>query len=394
MAATATLVGRMAWDDSALTRGLKGSQDKMVAFAKKAGLLAAGAVALGKAKGFFGSSIDAFLTEEAAIKKWEGALRASGNEVVLNTEAMRKLGAEMQRTTVLEDDVVIGMGQMALSMGVTTDRMEETIRGAIGLSRAFGIDETAALKMAAGAMQGKFTMIGRYIPAMKAAKTEAEKMAIAQRAMANAFIVAQSEAESGSGKLTRLKNEWGDFKEQIGEALAPALIGAMHAISKAGIAMGNVFMGVFDSIKVAGMGTLTFLMSMNQVMAELQSMLPGQTGEDGKANVERAKQAIRESKETMAETAKGIGARFGGIGKDGAPLRPGEAGFGVDARTGMPSSAPAKVSAPAVQQAPATFFGQGKGSGGFATPSALDEMNGTLKSIDRTMRMQSSVTWK
>ncbi|MBK8233183.1 MAG: hypothetical protein IPK72_22020 [Candidatus Eisenbacteria bacterium] len=217
----------MAWDDSQLTRGLKGSEGKIAASGKRmsgamksaAGLF--GGFAVGS---FLKSSAQAFLQEENAIVKLRGALRASGADVDGATEMIRKLGSELQKTTTFEDDAVIGLAQMAMSMGVTTDKIEEVIKGAVGLSVAFGVSETTALKMSANAMQGKFTTLTRYVPALKNAKNEAEKMAIAQRAMANSFEVAREEAKSTSGQLTIMRNQWGDMKEDLGAKVAIPLM--------------------------------------------------------------------------------------------------------------------------------------------------------------------------
>ena len=77
-----------------------------------------------------------------------------------------------------------------------------------------------AMKMIANAFEGNYQMLARYIPALRTAKTEAEKMAILQEAMASGFQMATAEGETFGGRLEQLNNAQGDFLETLGQITA------------------------------------------------------------------------------------------------------------------------------------------------------------------------------
>jgi hypothetical protein len=113
--------------------------------------------------------------------------------------------------------------QMAAAQGITADKMEEATKGAIGLSKAFGINSRRAILGISNAMQGQFTTLQRYIPELRTAETEAEKMAIVQEKMAAGFEVAKAEADNGYGAMQQLNNAVGDYKETLGQSIAEGM---------------------------------------------------------------------------------------------------------------------------------------------------------------------------
>ena len=119
-----------------------------------------------------------------------------------------------------------------LNMGITADKIEEATKGAIGLATAFKIDLNTSMKMVALANKNEFTMLNRYIPELRKAKTETEKMAIVQRKMADGFKLAAREAQIGEGPLIQMRNAIGDVKEEIGNALLPMVLKSARAIKK------------------------------------------------------------------------------------------------------------------------------------------------------------------
>jgi len=100
--------------------------------------------------------------------------------------------------------------------------MEETIKQTIGLSKAYGVDLNASMKMVALARQGEFTMLNRYIPQLRALKTDTEKAAMTNKLLAAGFQVAKAETRTYAGQVAQLGNAWGDVKEKIFEQFLPA----------------------------------------------------------------------------------------------------------------------------------------------------------------------------
>lgn len=164
-----------------------------------------------------------FLEAEKASLALDQALRASGDTTLRNKKSMNDFSTEMQKLTAVEDDTTTGLLAFAMNMGLTATQAKQATKDAIGLNRAFGIDLQAGVKLAGGALQGNYDKLARYIPALKNCNTEAQKAAVYQQAMGNAFAQAEAYAQSGMGKLENLKNSLGNLSESIGKIIFDAI---------------------------------------------------------------------------------------------------------------------------------------------------------------------------
>jgi len=77
------------------------------------------------------------------------------------------------------------------------------------------------MRYSALALQGKTTMLGRYIPAIRMAANDAEKFAAIQATAARGMELAKDETKTFSGQLAQLRNNLGDVAERFGMALMP-----------------------------------------------------------------------------------------------------------------------------------------------------------------------------
>lgn len=163
-----------------------------------------------------------FAESENAVASLTAAIRANGKDIDTTIKSYSEFAGKMQELTTIEDDAVIGFLQLAESMQAPDAK--KATQDAIGLSKAFGVDMTAAIKMAVQAQNGQFTMLGKLNPAIKAAKTESEKAAIAHKMFADSFTVATAQAKVGLGPLEQLKNQIGNLTESYGKIIASALM--------------------------------------------------------------------------------------------------------------------------------------------------------------------------
>ena len=245
-------------------------------------LIAAGVVALGKA----------FAEQETANSRLASAFDAVGES---GSDAVKQWGAwatSIQRTTTLGDEEIMNLVTLGKVMGVTNDKLEEATKGAIGLAKAFGIDMTASMKMVALAQQGEFEMLARYIPALRAATTEAEKQDIVNRAMANGFKMAEAELDTLGGQWTALKGVIGDAMQEAGKAvgeggftdmikgLKEAIIELTEngAITSWAQNIAQTFRSLGAEIKQAKK-TIDLISQSNQARAQAKSEIIGERGE-------------------------------------------------------------------------------------------------------------------
>lgn len=161
---------------------------------------------------------NSFGEQERASNSLAQALRNNGKDVDTNLRKYEAFASEMQRLTNTGDELVMELLKVAETMRAA-DPMQ-AVKGAIALSKAFGIDMTTGIRMATLAQEGNFTMLARYVPALRTANGVAEQTAIYQKAIADGFNLATEEAKDSIGVTDRLKNSWGDLKEVFGEVIA------------------------------------------------------------------------------------------------------------------------------------------------------------------------------
>lgn len=157
-------------------------------------------------------SIDAFLVQEdisLKVSNTFGEYSKQINDAADATQALTRVGNEQyQKLAVL-----------ASNMGIANGQVNQTVQDSIGLAELFaasGLSQETAMKGLALARQGDYTQLQRYIPALKNANTEAEKQAILNDITAKGFDLAQKNAESYQGRLTQMKNAYGDLQEVVG----------------------------------------------------------------------------------------------------------------------------------------------------------------------------------
>ncbi|MFO8022492.1 MAG: hypothetical protein R6U65_08495 [Perlabentimonas sp.] len=248
------LKAKLGLDSSKYEKGLKGAKKKTSTFAsglKKLGALAAGAFAVKKIVDFGKAVINAADKQIQAEQKLKTAIEANGKSVDATFKSHARFASQLQKETTVGDETTLMLLQMAESM--SSDAPQQAAKGAIALSKAYGMNLQAALKGVTRAQQGDYQMLQRYIPAIKTAGTEAEKHAEFQKALANGYEVAKTEAKSGLGPLTQLQNAWGDIQEKIGAKLLPVLnkvaqwfMKQLPAIEKGFGAVRNAVVGVIN----------------------------------------------------------------------------------------------------------------------------------------------------
>ena len=197
----------------------KSTGDVAKAMLKKAAAAGAAAVSVRALVSLAKESVQLYGRQIQAENRLAAAIRTTGGEVADLLPKYKDFASEIQNITTVGDEATLELIGLGKQMGVTEDRIEEATRGAIGLSKAFGIDAQTAMRGVALAFEGNFTQLSRYIPALRTTNDEGEKLAILQRAMANGFEVAKAETESGFGALLQYQNAVGDLKEELGRAI-------------------------------------------------------------------------------------------------------------------------------------------------------------------------------
>ena len=181
------------------------------------------AISIGKAAGtaLIGAGTAIFTMAKKAISAWaeseqaynglSSALRANGESADAAIPALRNVAqAIMDETGASDESTVSMMGRLRM-LGVHTDKLGEAAKATMALS-SVGLEGEAAQRAVALAMQGNYSLLKRYVPALRTATTEEEKAAIVKELFAKGY-------EQQKAQLQTLTGQWGLMKTRLGEAM-------------------------------------------------------------------------------------------------------------------------------------------------------------------------------
>ena len=164
-------------------------------------------------------SVKAYGEQEKVERLLQKAMESTGQYSAAAFEELKRYASEIQNLTTVGDETSLKLMQLGLSMGVSSDKIKDATKYAIGLSKAYDLDLKSAMKMVALAFEGDFNMLQRYLPELKKLKDNTEKQAVAFKRFGEGWGIATEEAKTAEGALIQLNNIIGDFKERIGGAL-------------------------------------------------------------------------------------------------------------------------------------------------------------------------------
>jgi len=167
------------------------------------------------------ASVIAYDKQIQAVSGLSSQLEMNGKDVAKLLPEYKKFASELQNVTTVGDEMSLELMRVAEVMGSVDAK--GAARDAIGLSKALKVDLNSAIKMVALAQVGEFTMLNRFVPALRSAKTETEKYAIAQKLFADGFEKAKTEAKEGLGPLKQIGNTLSDLTEDFGEIISEAI---------------------------------------------------------------------------------------------------------------------------------------------------------------------------
>jgi hypothetical protein len=177
----------------------------------------------GKVSGAVADLLKTYSAQEESDRKLLSAIKAKTTAHAEYFEFLAQEADRIQQITLIGDEETQKLMSAAMNMGIAMNQVSSATKGAIGLAEKYaevGLTQQTAMKGIALAYKGEFTQLSRYIPELRTAADDAEKMEILQRSMAEGFDMASAAIETQTGKYVQLQNKYGDLKEIIGEWFA------------------------------------------------------------------------------------------------------------------------------------------------------------------------------
>jgi hypothetical protein len=170
-------------------------------------------------------SVKAFSVQEQAIAGLEGALIGLGKtpaQIDALTKSFSKLAAAIQDETGQSDEATLAMITQLTQLGVLENQMDQAARAVVAL-KSVGMEQQAAMKAVSMAIQGNYSMLQRYVPALRDATSEGQKAKIVNDLLSATYAQQQKQLNTVAGGWAAFKGRIGDTMELIGGAIVRGL---------------------------------------------------------------------------------------------------------------------------------------------------------------------------
>jgi hypothetical protein len=185
------------------------------------------------------ATVAALKAAYSAVSKWmqedarqERILRQGNFLFGERSKALWELSGAIENATGSEAEHNFELMQMAKTMGAADKNIERIIKGAIGLQTALGVDAASATKMLTLAIEeGEYSMISRYIPALRGVEDETEKQRILNETLAKSWGMATDNINTSEGATKKMWHAIGTLTDSIGKLLNTALLPLIKGIT-------------------------------------------------------------------------------------------------------------------------------------------------------------------
>jgi len=177
-----------------------------------------------------------FAKAEESARRLDAALARTGNLTESYRQKLHALASQLQETTAISDEDWLDALRKLTQFGADESNIDQSIEMVKNLAGIMDGDLASAATLVSRALQGNFTMLGRYGINIDAAASKTEKLAQLQRELA---LRGAGQLESATGTLAGqfrlLRQNVGDLMESLGGILSRTW-GLKWAIDKLNVA--------------------------------------------------------------------------------------------------------------------------------------------------------------
>ena len=226
---------------------------------------------------------NAFDTQILAINSLNTALANQGKFSEAASKQIQDMASAQQKLTIYGDEVTIQAATAAAAFGVSGDKITELIPLVQDYASATGKDLKAAFLDVGKATNGQVSMLSRYGIKTNEAMSETERFQTVVKGLGNMFEgQAALKAQTLVGRLTQLKNSFGDTMEQIGKfvtymtgTFGGTVEGSIGILEKLGDFFGKTLPTVVSEAKAQFALMLASLLDMAAGISEFLGKVPG-----------------------------------------------------------------------------------------------------------------------
>lgn len=211
-----------------------------------AAFLAAGA----SVAAFAAKAVMAYADAEKGANELRSSFTAFGEEVENNTAKISALAAAIQNETGVSGDSLVARAARLKMLGVETKQLGDAMKATVALA-SVGMEEEAATRAVQQALEGNYSALMKYIPALRTANTDAERAALVNDFLTRGYSQQAAKLDTIAGRWNLFKERVGDALEEVGRAIAtsPAIIRLLAMASDKAKEFGETLAAWVDSAK-------------------------------------------------------------------------------------------------------------------------------------------------
>jgi len=159
--------------------------------------------------------------QEQAVAGLDAAIKSVGNEGVVSSAKVQALAKSLQAVTTYGDEATISAaGILEQLSGLNQKGLEKTIPLVQDMAAAMHLDLFTAASLVGKTLGSTTNALSRYGVVLDATAPPAEKLAQLTQVMTEKFGgMAQALGSTTTGKITQVKNAFGDLQEQLGRVV-------------------------------------------------------------------------------------------------------------------------------------------------------------------------------
>jgi hypothetical protein len=205
----------------------------------RTGLVAAAAAGAAALTGFVAvmrRAVGASNVQADALNRLTAALAPLGDAAAGVTQRLEAQAAALQKVTTFGDEAILKGQALFASFSRNEDEIRAATKAALDLSAALGQDLQTSFQLLGRAAAGNTSALSRYGIVVDESIPQSERFAAALEKINEQFGgQAEAQARTFQGRVTQMKNAFGDLLEVLGDAITQneALAGAIDQVTEA-----------------------------------------------------------------------------------------------------------------------------------------------------------------
>lgn len=196
-------------------------------------VLSLGRLAYAYAKESITDAIKGFAAQEMAANRLTSALKNQGIYSSYLADDLDRYAKSLRSVSGIDDDVIKDNMRLLVNYGLVGDELKRATKAGLTLSSALGMDLNSAMLAVAKAAEGNFQMFSRWGIKIDETASQSEKFTQLLGQIEKKYgDIVNINADNIITQTNLLKEQWGDFKEELAGGVVPIINKVISSFNK------------------------------------------------------------------------------------------------------------------------------------------------------------------